>query len=346
MRDLMQKYVNAFGFSLIKKASFDKILAESRFKEDYEQQIKKLQGQRDSAFAELAAFHEQATARTAELSAFKTSFFNMANSAREENIAKYLSVYGNEDVRKRQFLNIGAGAWKHPAWQNVEFPTEWYEKDLENNIDIAWDATSKNSINVDSESINLVFVSHTTEHLLPEHNVHMFNEAFRVLKPGGYIRITCPNFHLYYGAYLRGDLDFFSYPSLVKEYPVEQVLVYEFASMLSECEPDQPGLKLTTDYIKHTLSSLPMEQALDEICSHVDYSRNRKKPNHVSWWTPEKLVRYLSAAGFEAYASAFGQSQASVMRDTGYNDPLRFLSGYFDTTIPRCSLYVEGRKPV
>jgi hypothetical protein len=87
-----------------------------------------------------------------------------------------------------------------------------------------------------------------------------------------------------------------------------------------------------------------MAEALDELCSHIDYERNRKKPNHTSWWTPEKLVSELSTIGFDAYRSAYGQSRVPVMRDTGYDDPLKQLTGYFDFTVPRLSLYVEGTK--
>jgi hypothetical protein len=143
------------------------------------------------------------------------------------------------------------------------------------------------------------------------------------LRPGGTLRITCPDFTQYWLAYKRGDHRFFAYPELTRTYSLEQVLLYDLCGMLSECEKDQPGLKLTTEYTRKVLVEKPMAEALDELCSHVDYERNRAKPNHVSWWTLEKLVTELSAVGFDAYRSAYGQSRVHVMRDTGYNDPLK-----------------------
>ena len=179
---------------------------------------------------------------------------------------------------------------------------------------------------------------------MPDHVRHLIAESLRVLRPGGTIRITCPDFSLYWSAYKRGDYRFFAYPDITARFPLEQVLLYDLAGMLSECETDQPGLKLRTDYVRQVLATKPMAEALDELCSHIDYERNRQKPNHTSWWTPEKVVHELQSVGFDAYRSGFGQSRAHVMRDTGYDDPLLFLSGYFDKTVPRFSLFVEGEK--
>ena len=250
------------------------------------------------------------------------------------SLSEYFEIYGEAVTKERPFLNIGAGSWKHPAWKNVEYPSQWYAADLKDNIDIVWDAGGQDPLPVPSDSIELIFCSHTAEHILTEHAVHMFEEAYRVLKPGGAIRVTCPDFSLYYNAYLRGDKRFFPYPYLVERFPLEQVLVYECASMLSECEPDMPGNRLSTDYIRGVLKSLEMDDALNEICSHIDYARNREKPNHVSWWTPDKMIPLMRKIGFNAYRSAHGQSGFHVMRD----------AKYFDTTEKARSLYVEAVK--
>ncbi|KRE21442.1 hypothetical protein ASE66_28905 [Bosea sp. Root483D1] len=252
-----------------------------------------------------------------------------------KDIALYKKIYGEDSVDQRRFLNIGAGSWKHPVWQNVEYPTEHYANDLKDNVDIEWDATSTRPIPVEDNSIELIFCSHTIEHLLPEHDRHIFRECYRILKPGGIVRFITPNFHLYYGAYKRGDGRFFPYPELVEKHSLEQVLVYEFASMLSDCETEIPGFKISTEEARKILSEKPMAEALDQICEYVDYERNRVKPNHVSWWTPEKVVAELIAVGFNAYPSAFGQSLAHVMRDTTV----------FDTVQWWRSLYAEAVKP-
>ena len=41
---------------------------------------------------------------------------------------------------------------------------------------------------------------------LTEHAAHFFREAHRVLRPGGVLRITCPNIDLYQRAYRAKDM--------------------------------------------------------------------------------------------------------------------------------------------
>jgi predicted SAM-dependent methyltransferase len=165
----------------------------------------------------------------------RTSMMRYALAARERNLAEYKADYGANVFETRPFLNIGAGSWRHPAWLNVEYPTDWYKNDLVDSIDIKWDATSDAPLPVSDNSIELIYTSHTIEHLMPDHDRNIFKEALRVLKPGGTIRITCPDFSQYYLAYLRGDKRWFAYPAITEKFPLEQVLLYDLCGMLSEC---------------------------------------------------------------------------------------------------------------
>ena len=254
---------------------------------------------------------------------------------REELIKPYLLLYGREAVERRAFLNIGGGAFRHPCWKNVEFYSEHYKNDVVGNMDIEWDMSLGLPLPVEDQTIHLVYTSHTIEHTLTEHAQHMFSEAHRVLKPGGLLRIVCPNAELYYRAYLAGDVSFFPYPDIVAEYSLEQVYLHELATMLSSAEKRHGTIKLSDEYVRDVIHNNDMRTALDIICSHVDWSQNRDIPNHVSWWTYDKVFECLKKVGFSTFhRCGWLQSASPVLRQ------YRF----FDTTWPNLSLFVEATK--
>jgi len=82
------------------------------------------------------------------------------------------------------------------------------------------------------------------------------------------------------------------------------------------------------------LNTEDLEKVLDYLASLVKFDPSRPG-NHVSWWSPEKAMRYLRDGGFtEVYRSAYLQSHAPVLRDPRF----------FDAKHPAMSLYVEARK--
>ena len=56
----------------------------------------------------------------------------------------------------------------------------------------------------------VMYTSHTIEHISDEAVQNLFYEAHKALKPGGYFRVTTgPNADSDYAALLRGDSDWF-----------------------------------------------------------------------------------------------------------------------------------------
>jgi hypothetical protein len=246
---------------------------------------------------------------------------------------EYLRYWTADQLAKRPFLNIGAGAWRMKHWRNVEFMTEHYGADLE--IDINHDLMSDDPLPVESGSIELIYTSHTIEHLMTGDVEHLLAESFRVLRPGGVIRITCPEIEFYYRAYMTGDKAWFPYPETANAVPLESVLLTEFAGQLASHNTDAIGKKLDLDYVRKTLHSLPMAEALDALSAHIDRDLSRGQPSaHKSWWTAAKVAAVLERAGFKALRSGWGQSSVPVMRNRNM----------FDATVPWLSLFVEGVK--
>lgn len=105
-----------------------------------------------------------------------------------------------------RYLNIGAGTWRHPMWHNLDNPRDDYSKSR--HADLSFDLTSGGPWPIEDSSLDLIFSSHTIEHLNDKFVGDLCREAYRCLRPGGIIRLTTPDMDLYASAYERRDRSF------------------------------------------------------------------------------------------------------------------------------------------
>ena len=81
-------------------------------------------------------------------------------------------------------LNLGCGKIFHPDWVNVDL--------ISNNPHVvAFDLNL--GIPFAAESFDIVYHSHILEHLERPYAEHLLQECFRVLKPGGLLRVVVPD---------------------------------------------------------------------------------------------------------------------------------------------------------
>ena len=100
------------------------------------------------------------------------------------------------DTLRSYMLNIGCGAVHHPAWTNVDVS---YQKDIPNLIV----ADVRDGLPIPDCSFEAVYTSHLLEHL-PGTAAHFFvRECYRVLKPGGILRVVVPDLEGIAREYLR-----------------------------------------------------------------------------------------------------------------------------------------------
>jgi SAM-dependent methyltransferase len=93
-----------------------------------------------------------------------------------------------------RLLNLGCGDRYHPDWVNVDFHSS-------NPSVLAHDLKGK--LPFKDDSFDVVYHSHLQEHL-PKKNVPMlFHECFRILKPGGIIRVVVPDLEQIVRIYLE-----------------------------------------------------------------------------------------------------------------------------------------------
>ncbi len=118
---------------------------------------------------------------------------------------RVLSLNTNDTVRPHResppdcagppkMLNVGCGRQFHPEWENI---------DLESVSPHVKPHDVTNGLPYASDSLDVVYHSHILEHLKPEKGRELIDECFRVLRPGGVLRIVVPDLERIANLYLR-----------------------------------------------------------------------------------------------------------------------------------------------
>lgn len=93
-----------------------------------------------------------------------------------------------------QLLNVGCGRHFHVAWRNIDVVS----------CDPAVEACDlRQGIPANDGQYDMVYHSHVLEHLSPELGSAFLRECFRVLKPGGLLRVVVPDLEQITRLYLQ-----------------------------------------------------------------------------------------------------------------------------------------------
>jgi predicted SAM-dependent methyltransferase len=83
-------------------------------------------------------------------------------------------------------LNIGCGKIRFDGWVNIDIVGN---SDV---VDIYWNAVDKFDF-LDAESCYFIYCEHFLEHLTVEQGIQFLSECYRMLQPGGILRIAMPS---------------------------------------------------------------------------------------------------------------------------------------------------------
>lgn len=260
----------------------------------------------------------------------------------------YPKLYSQESLTNKLFYNVGAGAFYHKHWTNIDYISDWYKGVQKPNV-LHHDLTSLKPLPIADNSAELIYTSHTVEHITDEAVKFFLKDSLRALKKGGGIRITTgPDAETDFRAMMNGDEDWFywdkmyskpgQYEMMYKQpadsVPLEERWLRHVCTQLAPNDLSPSQHKFTSDEIKKIIQEKGFEGSLDYFTSLCQFDTQRPG-NHISYWTHKKLEKYLTEAGFTViYRSGFGQSAFAVLRDTTY----------FDNTHPQMSIYIEAVK--
>ncbi len=237
--------------------------------------------------------------------------------------------YPQESLEKRRFYNVGAGGFYHRYWTNVDYDSEWYRGRHDHPF-LKYDLTSGEPLPIETGTAEIIYSSHTVEHVADEADTRLFAEAYRALVPGGILRLTMPDFDRALKAFQRGDNQWFLSWGCSSTLP--QNFLHTFAGQLANLSPTKNRRKFTDQEIVSMFSGAVSGELLDNLTSLCSF--NPESPaDHINWWNHEKADQFLRAAGFTTiYRSAYGQSLAPPMRDVHL----------FDNTFHQISMYIEA----
>ena len=111
---------------------------------------------------------------------------------------RFLSVLPSTNLQ----VNLGCGWRPLPHWINLDVARE-------PNVDVVWDL--RKGLPFAADSCTAVFSEHVIEHLSKEDGQSLVNEIYRVLMPGGVVRVSTPDAGRYLRSY-AGDGKFLSDP--------------------------------------------------------------------------------------------------------------------------------------
>ncbi|MEP6624809.1 MAG: hypothetical protein ABJC79_10215, partial [Acidimicrobiia bacterium] len=96
------------------------------------------------------------------------------------------------NIAGRRYLDIGPGPNLHPDFVNLDF--QWRR-----GIDLVWDVGQ--GIPLGDDSLAGVFSEHCIEHISLDAGNTMLAESFRILEPGGTLRVITPDGEEYLSGY-------------------------------------------------------------------------------------------------------------------------------------------------
>ena len=109
-------------------------------------------------------------------------------------------------------LNVGGGKG-HPKVEG------WTIVDMRSHVDVVLDISCEPMPYKDN-TVDVIFCSHTLEHIIPQRLDFVLEEFFRVLnKENGLLRVSVPNIEVAIKAYLEKDESFFDHSEISPIFP-------------------------------------------------------------------------------------------------------------------------------
>lgn len=239
----------------------------------------------------------------------------------------------------RQILNIGAGDYFNASgWTRLDYndDKELVGERIQRLCDVNFDLLSGEPLPFDNDTFDGIYTSHTVEHLHNEDAERIIKDCFRILKPGGVLRVVCPSIDKYFDAYDKVDLGFFNWirnKNIYRHDSLIRLITREFAHIIVDKYSDEQLLQM--------YASLGRKGFIEKLSFEADASKmefTQTLPDiHKSAWSEEKLRNLIETSG--------GTINSNVSRfESGIPEFRGTLNNLINSTRPHISIYCEGVK--
>ena len=239
------------------------------------------------------------------VSTLKSSIRNHLSEARFKFLRGYYWAFRNVFLtvyrkiiqafysKDKFYINIGGGLHFKFGWRTLDYHSSAYPYNsgmLDYNFNLQLTHRDKNPIPIKSNSTDLIFSSHTMEHITIDAVTECFYEFHRMLKEGGIFRLIVPDVNLALKAYRNKDSNFFKLCNY--NYTELETGLLEYFS----CNPKN-SIDVSPKAIKIDMETLQPNEFLQkyqttEIAPNHDYSQ------HVTWLNFERIKKLGIEAGF------------------------------------------------
>jgi|10_taG_2_1085330.scaffolds.fasta_scaffold00033_56 SAM-dependent methyltransferase len=233
-------------------------------------------------------------------------------------------------------INLGSGdSWNLTGWRGID--------------KICGDFLNAETILPFADnSVENAYSSHFFEHVDDETSLHLFEETYRVLKPGGIFRIVVPDFEFFIRKYRLNDEKWFrsirgarpewakyDVPDTISSLLLHWVANYDYQGPKGFYRGPPMGIPEQEVKLKATFG-------IKAFCEWAQGLVPKDDPKvttqHINWWNFDKFSTLLTKAGFvDIHESQYQRSNSKTMLE----------SGMFDSWKPNrqpFSLYVEITK--
>ena len=248
-----------------------------------------------------------------------------------------LTIYSSREDRNMYasyapqsiFCNFGSGAFQHPKWLSFDYPGQSkYYKALKGEpgknfspIDLC---TSNLRLPFEDNSVELIYCSHTLEHLEEDKAIHFLTECHRILKHNGVFRLVVPDIsRLFYFSRLISNQPI---EDQIKKSVILSTAFYGFHP--SRVLSDEIVIKAMSDSNYHHETFI---MRVKEMGISDKFDGNNPE-SHISFWDYEKLKKYGVNIGYKCCLPFnMGSSTAAPFKNIEI----------FDSSEPQLSIYVE-----
>lgn len=230
-----------------------------------------------------------------------------------------------------KFINFGSGAFFHNRWKNYDYPgNSAFYKSIQGNpgkdfnpIDLC-DENLK--VPEADNSVDLIYCSHTLEHINKKSSHRFLKECYRILKKGGVLRVALPN----------TKNDFYLLRCLMRQNQAYNDVKKNYIKDASfHILSDTKTIK--TENILEVLDKASFES--NEFYKLITKEHPRmasfdgdNPERHINYWDLDNLIEVMPKFGFELTIPTYQGS--SVAR------PFCNLH-VFDNTEPHISFYAD-----